>query len=552
MNDARRVGRIVVRADDPSLTGHGGLVVVGDLVEKLDLIELVDAELARERRARPVKLRRRGCSPAELVVSLAECQLTGGAFFDHLEDQRADSAGAQLRAVPDVPSAPSALQNAKRFRRVHCQRIERAVAAAGERLDRALGRDPAGPVTVDLDATQITVYGRRKEGAARCRTGKMSYAPHIAFWAERGRALTAELVGGNQERLSGQECARIASRALGLLPAAHGPVTMRIDSAYYAIELLHRLRRENTRFTVSVPRNQAMWSALSKIPDSAWVKALELPGAEVAEIPYRPGGWKHEPLRLIVRRVPFAAEQIARLKGSRRLQTIHPEQLQMALDGQLSSVYGYSFILTDIPHHHTAWIEHFHRHRAQIEERLKDTKTGQALRHLPSGDINANRVWLTASLLALNLTAWCCDLCPAATASGQAPSKRRSAATPTPCAACCSTSPPGSSAPADDSSCAYPPATCTPTPSRQRSTPSTRSRRPNPRRRNPVTCHPRHASPPGRASATREQSQPPFVRVTVSTSARAIHLIGDQQRHSQRQPQHTTIQIKQPKPYSLN
>ena len=78
----------------------------------------------------------------------------------------------------------------------------------------------------------------------------MSYAPHIAFWAERGRALSAELVGGNQERLSGQECARIASRALGLLPAAHGPVTMRIDSAYYAIELLDRLRRENTRFTV--------------------------------------------------------------------------------------------------------------------------------------------------------------------------------------------------------------------------------------------------------------------------------------------------------------
>jgi hypothetical protein len=29
----------------------------------------------------------------------------------------------------------------------------------------------------------------------------MSYAPHVAFWAERGRALTAELVGGNQERL---------------------------------------------------------------------------------------------------------------------------------------------------------------------------------------------------------------------------------------------------------------------------------------------------------------------------------------------------------------
>jgi hypothetical protein len=424
VNGARRLGRIEVRADDPSLTGHGGLVVIGDLAEKLDLVALIDAEIARERRARPVKTRRRGITPGELVVSLAECQLVGGACFDHLEDQRADTAGAVLRAVAEVPSASAALQNAKRFRRVHCQRIERAMAGAGERLDSALDRPVAEPVTVDLDATQITVYGRGKEGAARCRTGEMSYAPHLAFWAQRGRALCGELVGGNQERLSGKECAKIASRAIGLLPDGHGPVTFRIDSAYYAIELLHRLRREHTRFTVSLPRSQAMWSALEQIDESAWGDALDMAGAQVAETVYRPGDWKHEPLRLIVRRVPFTAERIARLKGSRRLKTIHPEQLQMALDGQVDSVYGYSFILTDIYHQHTAWVEHFHRHRAQIEERLKDTKTGQALRHLPSGDINANRVWLTSAMLALNLTAWCCDITPTAGASGHAPDKR--------------------------------------------------------------------------------------------------------------------------------
>ena len=424
MNDLRRGGRIEVRADDPGLTGHVGLAVIGDLAGKLDLLGVIDAELARERRARPVKVRRRGCSAGELVVSLAECQLVGGAFFDHLEDQRADTAVAQLRAVSVVPSASAALQNAKRFRRVHCRRIERAMATAAERLDVSLGRDPAEPVTIDLDATHVVVYGRRKEGAARCRTGEMSYAPHLAFWAQRGRALCAELVGGNQERLPGRECARIASRAIALLPAAHGPVDFRIDSAYYAIELLERLRQEKTRFTVSVPRNSAMWTALGRISESAWQDAIEMDGAQVAETTYRPGGWRHEPLRLIVRRVGFSAEQIAKLRGSRRLATIHPEQLQMALDGQIDSVYGYSFILTDHYHQHTCWVEHHHRHRAQIEERLKDTKTGQALRHLPSGDINANRVWLTASMLAVNLTAWCCDLSPAAAASGQAPDER--------------------------------------------------------------------------------------------------------------------------------
>jgi hypothetical protein len=423
-NGGRRPGRITVRADDPSLTPYAGLAVSGELARRLRLAELIDAELAVERRARAVKVRRRGLSPGELVVSLAECQLVGGSFFDHLEDVRADRAGAGLRAVAGTPSAPAALQNAKRFRRCHVQRIERALARAAQRLDHALGRDPGEAVTIDLDATQVTVYGARKQGAARSRHGSMSYAPHVAFWAQRGRALTSELVAGNREKLSGGECATIATRAIGLLPDGYGPVTMRIDSAYYAIELLARLRKENARFTVSVPRNQAMWKALGQIPESAWTDAVQMPGAQVAETTYTPAGWRREPLRLIVRRVPFSAQKIA--DGSltaRRRKTIHPEQLALALDGQVASVFGYSFILTDIPadERPAQDVEHFHRHRAQIEERLKDTKLGQALRHLPSGDQNANRVWLTCALLALNLTALCCDLCPAAGASGKAP-----------------------------------------------------------------------------------------------------------------------------------
>ena len=51
----------------------------------------------------------------------------------------------------------------------------------------------------------------------------------------------------------------------------------------------------------------------------------------------------------------------------------------------------------------------------------KELKLGQALRHLPCGDHNANRVWLSAALTAMNLAAMCCDLCPAARASGKAP-----------------------------------------------------------------------------------------------------------------------------------
>jgi hypothetical protein len=417
----RRPGRIVFRADDERVTPFAGLACVGQLARSAGLVELIDAELASERRAGPFKRRRRGVSGGELVVSLAESQLVGGECFEDIEDVRADEAGAPFRAVARVPAAATALQLAKRFRRCLCQAAERGLARAGARLDRALGRNPGEPVTIDLDATVLEVYGRGKQGASRNRAGRLSFAPHLAFWAERGRALTGELVAGNRERLPAGQAAVICRRALKLLPAGHGPVTFRVDSAYYALELLQALRAKQARFTVSVPRTGAMWKTLERIAEDAWRPAIDMDGAEVAETTYTPDGWKREPLRLIVRRRCFAARELSASPRARRLKTIHPDQLQLALEGKLASVYGYSFILTDLPGQPAAAVEHFHRRRAQIEERLKDAKLGQALRHLPSGDLNANRVWMTAAMAALNLTAMLCDLSPLAGASGNAP-----------------------------------------------------------------------------------------------------------------------------------
>src|SRR5919197_2003284 len=109
----RRPGRIGFYADDERLTSFAGLVCVGDWARRTRLVELVDAELAVERRAAPVKRRRRGVSGGELVVSLAESQLVGGECFDDIEELRADRAGADLRAVGQVPAAATALQLAK-------------------------------------------------------------------------------------------------------------------------------------------------------------------------------------------------------------------------------------------------------------------------------------------------------------------------------------------------------------------------------------------------------------------------------------------------------
>lgn len=421
-NDARPPGRLTIRADDPTLTPYAGLAIVGELARSTRLVELIDAELSTV--AGPVKTRRRGLSAGQLVVSLAECQLAGADCFDDIENVRADTAGGSLRAVGATPSAPTARQQARRYERAHVRAIERGQARVAERCDRRLGREPGEPVDFDLDATETEVYGSKKQGAARSHTGALAYNSYVVTWAQRGRALTSELLGGNRSRITAPESAAMIARASALLPDGHGQVTARGDSGFYSAELMMLLREQQTRFTFSAPRTTRMWQAMSQIPEDAWADARGMRGAEVAETVFTPAGWDHEQLRLIVRRVTVtASDLLAGHARARRRSTIPAEQLQMVLDGTLDSTYAYSFIVTDIPNDEkdTVEVEHYHRHRAQIEERFKDAKLGQPLRHLPSGDLNANRLWLTCCLLALNLTAMVCDISPAAAASGTAP-----------------------------------------------------------------------------------------------------------------------------------
>jgi hypothetical protein len=158
-NCAKRPGRLVIRADDRSLTPYAGLAISGKLARDLRLIELIDAELAARRRVAAVKPRRRGLTPGQLAVAIAEAQLVGAEGFDDLELVRADEALAPWRAVAQTPSAPTARQLALPLRPTHIHAIERAVARCGNTLDRKLGRDTTEAVTLDLDATETKVTG---------------------------------------------------------------------------------------------------------------------------------------------------------------------------------------------------------------------------------------------------------------------------------------------------------------------------------------------------------------------------------------------------------
>jgi hypothetical protein len=145
-------------------------------------------------------------------------------------------------------------------------------------------------------------------------------------------------------------------------------------------------------------------------PTAGWHPAKDMAHAEVAIIDYLPGTWpKNTGITCIARRTRIPVELIPTDARARKLRTIDKDQLALALQDRLDHVYGYSFILTNLDVStptKLVQVEHWYRHRTDIEALNKDAKLGAALRHLPSGSRTVNNVWMWAALLSCAISNW--------------------------------------------------------------------------------------------------------------------------------------------------
>ncbi len=394
-----RPSNVEIRADDPALTAHAGLLLTGELAVRTDLVARLDRAIDA---VRPFKMRQRGRTGGQLLVALAELMVVGGDHLLHLDELREDEAGAELRAVGEVPAPTTAGQLMRRLNARQCQAAVMEVVKIGEQVDRQLGLATTGPVTLDLDSFDSEVYGRRKQGAAFNHRGQRCYDTQLATWAERRRILAAELRSGNLNEHP--TAIKLLRRALTALPSVHGPVRARMDTGFESVAIFEELRRRGVEFTCSLKRTPALHRLRLELPSRAWRPALQMPTAEIAETTYAHQDWRHEPLRLIVRRVRVPVEELSEDPRSRRRRTVPKAQLELAIEGRVEYVYAYSFILTDLKGD-AAEVEHWHRQRAQIEERVKEVKLGDGLLHFPLATLDANQAWQTAGVIAHNLVA---------------------------------------------------------------------------------------------------------------------------------------------------
>jgi hypothetical protein len=381
----RRVAPVAVQASEENVTGVAGIALVGELLDRLGLVEVAD-----RCNLRPIGPG--GYSGGECYRPIVELQLAGGDFLSDVS-LLFDEATRRLRGSHALPSHTTLfrfLAGADLGRVMRCQAVNRDLL----RRAWAMGAAPApGRLTIDPDATYVDTYGKHKEGSRFSYKGEVQMSPLVGVVGESGDVLAVRARGGNASPR--RKLASFIDECVASIPAEARPLYelwIRVDSAGFSNKVVQICCAHQAIFTITAEQNAPVREAICALatnPATSWTPANdvggELSGSEVAETSYCFSG---RDLRLVVRRQPKAAGE------------------QLSFD----DLGGWRFFacITNAPASIPAVeIDRHHRLRGgAAEEAIRQLKSDFAMNHAPVQNFFGNWLWWLASALSHNVARW--------------------------------------------------------------------------------------------------------------------------------------------------
>jgi hypothetical protein len=395
---------LVVSADGRGVVSHAGSRLLADLADRTTLTGQLTDALRRLTRPRTAH------DPGRVLVDLAVAVADGAECISDiavLADQPAlfgvvasDSTVWRLLAQlgePELAAVAAARAAAREV--VWAQRAE--VTGCPVPQAAAAGVELPGLV-IDTDASIVECHSE-KESAAATFKSSFGYHPILAFCDNSGEFLAGLLRPGNAGANTAADHITVLDQALAQIPDEHRhgvPVLIRADGAGCSKAFLAHIRGLRgqavlTEFTVGWAVTERERTAIGKLPVTAWADAVDADGqpragAHVAELTgLLPAG--------------TLADYPAGTRVLVRRERPHPGAQLDAFEER--DGWRYQCSATDTQVGQLAFLDARHRAHARVEDRIrtgKDTGLGR----FPSRTFAINAAWLTAVMLAVDLTCW--------------------------------------------------------------------------------------------------------------------------------------------------
>jgi hypothetical protein len=362
-----KVGKFNICFRKEHLTSHAGTVLLHDFAQRLGVEGLLDEELR-------VKTRERGYGEGAAIGGLVYNLVLGGEHLSDLEVLRGDPGTQELLEVESILAPTTAGEFLRKFAIGDVRDLQRVQ----QRLQQRVRPHQQAPTcTIDLDSSIYEQASAHKEGSTRAYNGEIGYHPLFAFWAEEGELLFSHLRRGS---------AHTARNILWFLRQTHKRVPntvvkkLRADSGFYSKAVVEWCEAEGFIFTITAEQTAPLLAAITAVPERHWRNLPEYALAEVAELRYQPTGWTRA-YRYVVKR-----------------------ELAETKEGEL--YWKYHATVTNEEGLSAREVVVWHLHHANMENAIKEHKSGFGLEKLPTQKFHANWAYLLIGQLAFNLVAW--------------------------------------------------------------------------------------------------------------------------------------------------
>jgi Transposase DDE domain group 1 len=362
-----KVGRFNIGFRSEQLTSHAGAVLLQDFAQRLGVEDVLEEELH-------VKTRKRGYGEGEAIRGLVYNVILGGEHLSDLEVLRGDPGTQELLDAEGMLAPTTAGEFLRKFDIGAVHDLQRAHL----RLQgRVRPHQQTLTCTIDLDSSIYEQASPHKEGSTKAYNGEVGYHPLLAFWAEEGELLFSHLRRGS---------AHTARNVLWFLRQTRKRIPetadkkLRADSGFYSKGVVEWCEVEGFSFTITADQTAPLLAAITALPERCWQNLPDYALAEVAELRYQPTGWSR-PYRYVVKR------EVAETKT-----------------GEL--YWKYHATVTNVEDLSARELVVWHLQHANMENAIKEHKSGFGLEKLPTQKFHANWAYLLIGQLAFNLMAW--------------------------------------------------------------------------------------------------------------------------------------------------
>jgi Transposase DDE domain group 1 len=350
------------------VTSDCGLILVRELDERLRLSALIERHLSDSRRGKNVQL-----PLSDLLRQSIYSRLAG---YEDVNDAARLAQDPTFRLIGSRKiwergaALTSRLQSFETEVLTQEENLAGLAALNRELIAKAEAIDSPRRVVLDMDSTEIPVYGRQEHSAYNGHFESTCYHPLLLFNRE-GDCLAAKLRPGNVHSAEGWE--ELLLPEIERQQAQGKEVAFRGDAAFAKPELYAGLEERNVKYAIRLPANDNLQRNIRELSTRPVGRPSYKPVVRYKSFLYQAASWKQA--RRVVAKVEFHC-------------------------GELFPRVG--FIVTNLGTSSRAVVR-FYNKRGTAEQWIKEGKQAVAMTRLSCHRFGANEVRLWLSVLAYNL-----------------------------------------------------------------------------------------------------------------------------------------------------